>query len=133
MAAFAVTTEAGGGHMGEVKALVTKYRPELTQYCKNIDDNLIINIDGEPYVIIDIGLRMLTPRELAYAQFGWAPIPGTDQERALAADYELTGTQGNQVAKIGNSVPPLVAAAIVRCNYPNAIVQPLDHTLLKAA
>lgn len=57
-----------------------------------------------PCVIADIGMRMLQPRELARAQ----GFPDT---------YELTGTKTNQVAKIGNSVCPQCAAAIVECNY----------------
>jgi len=57
-----------------------------------------------PCVIADIGLRMLTPRELARAQ----GFPDT---------YELTGTKSNQVARIGNSVPPALAQAMVAANY----------------
>lgn len=60
-------------------------------------------IGGEPYVIVDIGMRMLTPRELARAQ----GFPDT---------YELTGTKTSQVARIGNSVCPQVAAAILKAN-----------------
>lgn len=66
---------------------------------------IAINVPGRgPYVISDIGMRMLTPRELARCQ----GFPDT---------YVLTGTKTNQVAKIGNSVSPYVAAAIVRENY----------------
>jgi DNA (cytosine-5)-methyltransferase 1 len=56
-----------------------------------------------PCVISDIGMRMLTPRELARAQ----GFPDT---------YELTGTKTSQVAKIGNSVCPQVVEAIVKAN-----------------
>lgn len=118
-----ITSQAGGGHMAEVRALMTKY----TGNNDNSDDPIVVMVDGEPYVVIDIGLRMLTPRELAYAQFGWDETDG--RERAIAEDYELTGTQANQVAKIGNSVPPLVAAAIVRANMFDAV----DEELSKAA
>jgi DNA (cytosine-5)-methyltransferase 1 len=62
-----------------------------------------VQIEGEPFVIVDIGMRMLAPRELARAQ----GFPDT---------YELTGTKTSQVARIGNSVCPHVAAAIVRAN-----------------
>jgi hypothetical protein len=61
---------------------------------------------------------MLTPKELAQAQFGW-----TDDGRSLASDYILTGTQGNQTAKIGNSVPPRIVAANVKPNCPYFIEQ----------
>ena len=56
-----------------------------------------------PCVISDIGMRMLTPRELARAQ----GFPDT---------YKLTGTKTSQVAKIGNSVCPQVVEAIVKAN-----------------
>lgn len=60
-------------------------------------------VAGELFVIVDIGMRMLTPRELARAQ----GFPDT---------YVLTGTKTSQVARIGNSVCPHVAAAIVGAN-----------------
>ncbi len=62
-----------------------------------------VDVDGEPYVITDIGLRMLTPRELALAQ-GFPP------------DYKLPSVQSKAVRFIGNSVPPPLAAAVVRAN-----------------
>lgn len=59
------------------------------------------------YPIHDIGMRMMRPRELLNAQFG----------PELAKDYVLTGTRENQVAKIGNSVPPLLGAAVIAANW----------------
>lgn len=61
-------------------------------------------------LITDIGLRMLTPRELAMAQ-GFPQV------------YVLTGTATSQVARIGNSVCPPVAEAIVSANLPELIVE----------
>lgn len=66
-----------------------------------------VTIDGQEYAIADIGMRMLQPHELAAAQ-GFPP------------DYVLTGTKSEQVAKIGNSVCPPVAAALVRANLAQA-------------
>lgn len=63
----------------------------------------LVTIHGEDYRIVDIGLRMLQPRELATAQ-GFPP------------DYILQGTKSSQVAMIGNSVCPPVAEALVRAN-----------------
>lgn len=63
-----------------------------------------VAIDGQPYAIVDIGMRMLQPRELARCQ----GFPDT---------YVLTGTKTQQIARIGNSVCPQVAAAMVRANY----------------
>ena len=65
---------------------------------------VVVTIEGEQYVIADIGMRMLKPRELARAQ-------------GFPDSYLLTGTNTNQVERIGNSVCPPVAAAIVAANY----------------
>lgn len=58
---------------------------------------------GIVWLLIDLGLRMLRPRELARCQ-------------GFPDSYVLTGSQANQVAKIGNSVPPQVVSALVRAN-----------------
>lgn len=70
---------------------------------RRIDDNGI----EQQYLIYDIGMRMLSPRELLNAQFG----------PELAKDYILTGTRESQVAKIGNSVPPYLGAAVIKANW----------------
>lgn len=69
---------------------------------------ILVDVAGEPYVIVDIGMRMLTPRELARAQ-------------GFPDDYELTGTKTSQVHKIGNSVSPPVARALVEANMASAL------------
>ncbi len=62
-------------------------------------------------VIVDIGMRGLTPRELARGQ-GFPP------SYVLAASYDGgTLSESDQRHKIGNSVCPPVAAALVRANY----------------
>lgn len=66
----------------------------------------IVEVDGQTYLIVDIGLRMLVPSELLAAQFS----------PEIAADYILTGTDADKVRRIGNSVSPPVAAAIIRQN-----------------
>jgi DNA (cytosine-5)-methyltransferase 1 len=53
--------------------------------------------------IVDIGMRMLQPRELARAQ-------------GFPDSYLLPGTKTQQVHRIGNSVSPYPAAALVRAN-----------------
>ncbi len=62
-----------------------------------------VTIDGTEYAVVDIGMRMLEPHELAAAQ-GFHP------------DYVLTGTKAQRIARIGNSVCPPVAEAVVRAN-----------------
>ncbi|MGA2324311.1 MAG: DNA cytosine methyltransferase [Sedimentisphaerales bacterium] len=106
------TVTATGTHIGEVRAFLIKY------YGTNIGQTLkkpmhtittkdrlgLVTIQGQEYQIADIGLRMLTPRELALAQ-------------GFPANYILTGkSKSSQVAKIGNSVCPPIAEAIVRVN-----------------
>ena len=69
-----------------------------------------VEIDGESYAIVDIGLRMLSPRELARCQ-------------GFPDSYVLTGTQAQQVARVGNSVPPQLAEAVVRANVRREIAE----------
>jgi len=69
-----------------------------------------VTVEGEPHVIVDIGMRMLQPREL----FSAHDFPRSYQiERG--ADGEPM-TKKVQVRMCGNSVPPPMAAAIVRAN-----------------
>ena len=66
-----------------------------------------VEIDGTDYVLADIGLRMLEPRELARAQ-------------GFPDSYVLEGSKADQIARIGNSVCPQVAEALVRANIGRA-------------
>lgn len=73
----------------------------------------IIEIKGEKYQIVDICMRMLTPRELYNAQ-GFPKDYKIEWEMPNGKKYPKT----QQVAKVGNSVPPAFATALVRANYP---------------
>ncbi|WP_312299150.1 DNA cytosine methyltransferase [Stutzerimonas nitrititolerans] len=112
------TLTAGGGHVGEVRAFLLKYyghgdgqplqEPLHTVTTK--DRHALVMIKGEPYQIVDIGMRMLEPHELFAAQ-------------GFPADYIHSRTGGGkklskaaQVRMCGNSVCPPVAAALVRAN-----------------
>ena len=73
-----------------------------------------VEIGGEPHTIVDIGMRMLTPRELFRAQ-GF----GDDYEIDVGIDADgaprpLTKTEQNRMC--GNSVCPDMAEALVRAN-----------------
>lgn len=68
-------------------------------------------LKGEPWVIVDITLRMLVPRELYNAQ----DFPPTYVIDRTAAGKPLTKTA--QVRMAGNSVSPLPMCQIVRLNY----------------
>lgn len=70
-----------------------------------------VEIDGDTYVIVDIRMRMLQPSELFAAQ-------GFDPGYIIEAEHDgkpLTKTA--QVRMVGNSVPPPLAAAIVRARF----------------
>lgn len=102
---------AQGNHIGEVRAFMIKYFgqgvgatcDEPMHTVTSRDRFGLVTVEGVDYQIVDIGLRMLTPRELARAQ-------------GFPDSYILTGSKSSQVARIGNSVPPPVVAAIVRAN-----------------
>ncbi|MDA8522019.1 DNA cytosine methyltransferase [Acidovorax sp. NCPPB 4044] len=68
-------------------------------------------LKGEPWVIVDITLRMLVPRELYNAQ----DFPATYVIDRTAAGKPLTKTA--QVRMAGNSVSPLPMSLIVAANY----------------
>jgi len=70
-----------------------------------------VTVRGQTYVIVDLGMRMLTPRELATAQ-GF-PLDYIIDRGADGKPLSKTA----QVRMIGNSVCPPVAAAIVRANF----------------
>lgn len=72
----------------------------------------LVIVRGEPYQIIDIGLRMLTPRELFRAQ-GFPEGYIIDRD-ADGKHYPKSA----QVARCGNAVPPPFAEALVRANLP---------------
>jgi DNA (cytosine-5)-methyltransferase 1 len=73
------TVSAQGTHIAEVRAFLLKYygneteghdptKPLGTVTTKERFGLVTVTIDGEDYVIVDIGMRMLTPRELFNAQ-----------------------------------------------------------------
>lgn len=122
------TITAQGTHFAEVRAMLIKYygtgegqpvtRPLDTITAK--DRFGLVTVAGVDYQIVDIGLRMLTPRELYNAQ-------------GFPEDYEIeTDCYGNalpkkkQVEHCGNSVPPAFATALVRANWPEACGKQLN-------
>ena len=70
----------------------------------------LITILGNEYCILDICLRMLQPEELKLAQ-------GFPKDYIINRDYRWQAyRKSEQVARIGNSVVPIVAKAIVEAN-----------------
>lgn len=70
----------------------------------------LVTVHGEPFEIADIGMRLLTPRELFNAQ----GFPASYEIAPLIDGKPLTKTA--QIRMAGNSVAPDVAAAIVAAN-----------------
>lgn len=116
------SVSAGGMHHAEVRAFLMKYygsdqAPELTDPLHTIttkDRFGIVQVQGEDYVIADIGMRMLQPRELYRAQ-GFPDTYIIDR----GADGKPLPKDA-QVRLCGNSVCPPIAAALVRANYVDA-------------
>ena len=112
---------AGGGHSALIAAFLTKYYgtgdgavlsdPAPTVTVRDRFGLVTVTIDGEQWAIVDIGLRMLTPRELFRAQ----GFPD-DYEIDIDADGRAF-SKSDQVAKAGNSVSPPWAAAHIRANF----------------
>lgn len=115
-----VTANAGGGHFGEVRAFLIKYYGEGTgQDIKAPLDTVtshdrfgLVQVNGIDYQIIDIGLRMLEPKEL----YGCQGFPDD-----YIIDRDIEGdkySRTEQVKRCGNAVPPPFAEALVRANLP---------------
>lgn len=78
-----------------------------------------VTIDTQTFVLVDIGMRMLTPRELANAQ-------GFPADYVIAPECWYMTDGGNrkfgrlpkshQISKIGNAVCPQMSEALVRAN-----------------
>jgi len=80
-----------------------------------------VEIDGETFVIVDIGMRMLTPRELYNAQgfprdYVIDGVWSKPQVGHNGGPVWLPFTKSVQVSCVGNSVCPPVAAALVAAN-----------------
>ncbi|HEY9224538.1 MAG TPA: DNA cytosine methyltransferase [Variovorax sp.] len=115
-----VPTITTGGHHAEVRAFLLSYYstdqdpkiggPLPTATTK--DRFGLVTIHGQDYQIVDIGLRMLTPRELFKAQgFPDDYVIGDDETQGLKL------TKSAQVRMCGNSVCPPLAEALVRANF----------------
>lgn len=112
------TITAGDGHFGEVRAFLIKYYGDATG--QDIEQPLdtvttkdrfgLVTIEGVDYQIVDIGLRMLEPREL----YGCQGFPDD-----YIIDHDYTGKtypRSEQVRRCGNAVCPPIPAALVRAN-----------------
>lgn len=114
------TVSCSGAHHAEVQAFLVKYFSTAT--AKPVTDPLdtittkdrfaLVTIHGEEYIITDIKMRMLQPRELFRAQ-------GFPEDYII--DHDDRGKpypKSKQTARCGNAVTPPVPAALVRANLP---------------
>lgn len=120
------TISAQGQHLAAVSAFLVKYygaevgqhqgveQPLDTLTTKPRFGLVTVTIDGEQYAIVDIGMRMLEPRELYRAQ-GF----GLDDSYLI----DVPGPNGKPLSKtaqirmVGNSVSPPVAAAVIKAQF----------------
>lgn len=114
------TITSGGQHIGEVRAFLMKYHRDGGQFqdCREPmhtvpanDEFGLVQIHGAMWRVADIGMRMLTPRELFRAQ----GFPESYIIDPVHNGRRLTKTA--QIKMCGNSVCPGVAQAIVAANY----------------
>lgn len=119
-----VTANAGGGHFGEVRAFLIKYYGQGTgQDIKSPLDTVtaqdrfgLVTVDGVDYQIVDIGLRMLEPKELYGCQ-------GFPDDYIIDHDYAGNSySRTEQVKRCGNAVCPSIPAALVRANLPELCI-----------
>lgn len=114
------TITAGDGHFGEVRAFLIKYYGQGTgQDIKDPLDTVtandrfgLVTIHGVDYQIVDIGLRMLEPKELYGCQ-------GFPDDYIIDKDHKGNAyPRSEQVKRCGNAVCPPIPAALVRANAP---------------
>ena len=120
------TVTGGGNHLAEVRAFLIKYYGEGGQDQQCLDpmhtiptkDRIaLVTVEGEEYVITDIGMRMLEPHELYAAQ-------GFPRDYIIAPEYKGRAMAKHaQVRMCGNSVCPPIAAAIAQANVPEMVVK----------
>ena len=114
------TITAGDGHFGEVREFLTKYYGSGTG--QSVADPLdtvtaqdrfgLVTIYGTEYQIVDIGLRMLEPKELYGCQ-------GFPEDYIIDHDCDgKTYPRSEQVRRCGNAVCPPLPAALVKGNLP---------------
>jgi site-specific DNA-cytosine methylase/intein/homing endonuclease len=118
----APSVTAGGTHIGEVRAFLIKYYgadqdPRLEEPLHTVTTKHrfgLVYVHGEPYQIVDIGMRMLAPRELFRAQ-------GFPDSYEIEVEFEgKMLSKAAQIRMCGNSVSPVMARALVAANYPVA-------------
>lgn len=128
------TITAGGGHLAEVRSFLMKYYGNPSTLGQDLREPIhtirtkaamgLVTVAGFDYQIVDIGMRMLTPRELFRAQ-------GFPEDYKVE-DVQYGGkplTKTAQTRLCGNSVCPALAEVLVKANV--RLVE--EETLVGAA
>ena len=129
------TITTSPGHFGEVRAFLIKYYGDGTG--QDIEKPLdtvttkdrfgLVTIEGVDYQIVDIGLRMLEPKEL----YGCQGFPDD-----YIIDHDYTGKtypRSEQVRRCGNAVCPPIPAALVKANLPElCVAERTPNMMIKA-
>lgn len=117
------TITTSPGHFGLISAFLIKYYGSGDS-CQGVDRsldtittkdrfgliNVVMEIEGEQYILKDIFLRMLKPEELKLMQ-------GFPKDYIIDRDYNWKIYPiAKQVARIGNSVVPIMAQKLVEAN-----------------
>jgi DNA (cytosine-5)-methyltransferase 1 len=114
-------TVTSNNHVAEVRAFLTAFYgndggagkgQDLRDPARTLTAKArlgLVTVEGTDYQIVDIGMRMLEPHELARAQFG---------RFAETFDLSAAKTKAKKVHLIGNSVCPEVSEALVAANLP---------------
>lgn len=113
------------GHFAEIRAFLIKYYGQGTGQSINrpldtitANDRFgLVMVHGIDYAIVDVTMRMLSPRELFRAQ-GFPETYIIDRD-ADGKPYP----KGKQTARCGNAVCPQIPAALVRANLPELCVE----------
>ena len=128
------TVTASGAHHGLVETKIVRaesgadlqhwpqIRELLNTYCGydlGPNDVILFQMGAARYFMADIGLRMLTPRELYRAN-------GFPDDYKIERDYmgHVYG-KSKQTARCGNAVPPPFATELIRANFPEWCKKPI--------
>lgn len=106
-AAFLMRYHGSGGQWSDIRD------PMTTVTTRDRLALVTVWLKGEPFVVVDICLRMLVPRELYNAQ----DFPSTYIIDRTSTGRKLTNTA--QVRMCGNSVSPLAMKLIIEANFPD--------------
>lgn len=118
----AATVCAGGMHAAEVRAFLIKYYgseqdPRLEEPMHTATSKArfgLVTVAGEMFEIINIGMRMLSPRELFRAQ----GFPESYQiAKGQTPEGPIVLNKTAQIRMCGNSVCPPMARALVAANF----------------